>query len=628
MTKKNKKISNKVKARREISNQRPAISVCLIVKDEERFLENCLKSVKDIAHEIIIIDTGSQDNSLNIAKKYTDKVYLHPWQDSFSEARNHYFEYATGDWIFQVDADEELMKGSGEKILPAIKKAKDADLILVKINSPSMKGKSKSIHNVGRLFRNNRKIHYERDIHEIIFGVTKSFYSDIELWHYGYDLDEIKAEQKFLRTTMLLEKEIENDPDNPLNRHYLSASYLSSKRFEEAIEEAKKSINLLKPHHLKNPIFSWTYFIISSAFFSLKQYEQAKKYAYEALERYPGHMDSYYILTFVARVMGEWHNVINFGKLFLYHMELFLKNSPEEALSPHIQMNEGPAIEVLIGHAYHATNNFSQMREYYKKACNMSETRWKTLWGIVVYHIDESGDMDCAKEYLDLTLKEVPEEYGANYMLAEYSKKCGSTDDEIRALERVVETGGTGETVINRLFSLYLGKENYGKAYEILRSSKNINGSSYSDLLKLGNYYLASGKLEYALQCFMKAAESRPDSPEAWSILAEITFSIGKYEDAQIFLEKALAIKGNDLSNLLTMCEIKLKSGDIESHVKYCDKILEILGLDRDRTIDNFNDLKNIFIEIGNSINNSGIDGSSKINNIINKLESCISPAV
>ena len=86
--------------------ERPHISVCLIVKDEERFLENCLKSIKDIAHEIIIIDTGSRDNTVNIARKYTEKIYFHPWKDSYSEARNHYFEYATGDWIFQIDANE------------------------------------------------------------------------------------------------------------------------------------------------------------------------------------------------------------------------------------------------------------------------------------------------------------------------------------------------------------------------------------------------------------------------------------------------------------------------------------------------------------------------------------------
>ena len=607
-------------------NNEHTISACMIVKNEEEFLEKCLSSIKDYVNELIIVDTGSTDNTVEISKKFTDRVYFHPWENSFSKARNQALQYATGDWIFQIDGDEELMKGSGEKIHQTIKKAEDADLILVKIISPSMNGKMKGVNNFERLFRNNGKIHYEGSVHNRIAGGTKAFYSDIELLHYGYDLDETKAEQKFLRTTTLLKKEIENEPDNPLHRHYLSAAYSSRKRYQEAIDEAKRAIDLLKPHHLKNQTFSWTYYIISSAFLSLKQYEQAKKYAFEALEKYPGHMDSYHILTFVASEMGEWRNIIKFGKLFLEQMELFSKNSSEVNLTPHIQMNDGPAVGVLIGHAYHATNDLFQMREYYKKACDMSKTKWKTLWSIVVYHMEKSGDMECAKEYLDLALEEVPERHGAWYMLAEYSKKCGSTHKEINALEKVVETGSNNDFVIKRLLSLYIEKENYEKAYGLLKSSTNITSPSYSDLLKLGNYYFSAGNLEYAINCYMKAAELKPDGPEAWSILAEITLSLGKYEDAHVFLEKALAIKGNDLSNLLTMCELKLKSNDIESHVKYCDKILENLSLDRNRTIDSFEDLKNIFLEIGNSMCN-GINYSSKIKKIIGKLDTYITPA-
>ncbi len=61
----------------------------MIVKNEEQYLDNCLKSIKDIADEIVIVDTGSNDRTVEIAKKYTDKIYFHPWKDSFSEARNH-----------------------------------------------------------------------------------------------------------------------------------------------------------------------------------------------------------------------------------------------------------------------------------------------------------------------------------------------------------------------------------------------------------------------------------------------------------------------------------------------------------------------------------------------------------
>jgi glycosyltransferase involved in cell wall biosynthesis len=111
-SKKKKKASNK-KHNEQLVNKkvkRPKISLCMIVKNEERYLDNCLKSVKDVVDEIVIVDTGSEDRTVEIAKNYTDKVYFHPWKNSFSEARNHYLKYAAGDWIFQIDADEELVR--------------------------------------------------------------------------------------------------------------------------------------------------------------------------------------------------------------------------------------------------------------------------------------------------------------------------------------------------------------------------------------------------------------------------------------------------------------------------------------------------------------------------------------
>ena len=92
----------------------PTISCCMIVKNEEAFLEACLESIKDFVDEIIIVDTGSIDGTVGIAGRYTGKVHFHPWNNSFSEARNHAMSFATGDWILTIDADEELVAGSGD----------------------------------------------------------------------------------------------------------------------------------------------------------------------------------------------------------------------------------------------------------------------------------------------------------------------------------------------------------------------------------------------------------------------------------------------------------------------------------------------------------------------------------
>ncbi|HAK58612.1 MAG TPA: glycosyl transferase family 2 [Lachnospiraceae bacterium] len=83
-------------------------SLCMIVKNEERVLERCLRSLHDLMDEIIIVDTGSTDSTKEIARRYTDKVYDFEWIDDFSAARNFAFSHATKDYIYSADADEVL----------------------------------------------------------------------------------------------------------------------------------------------------------------------------------------------------------------------------------------------------------------------------------------------------------------------------------------------------------------------------------------------------------------------------------------------------------------------------------------------------------------------------------------
>ena len=82
------------------------LSVCLIVKNEEQVLARCLSCAAQIADELIVVDTGSTDNSVAIAREYTDNVYIHPWQNSFAEARNYSYSKATCDYVMWLDADD------------------------------------------------------------------------------------------------------------------------------------------------------------------------------------------------------------------------------------------------------------------------------------------------------------------------------------------------------------------------------------------------------------------------------------------------------------------------------------------------------------------------------------------
>jgi glycosyltransferase involved in cell wall biosynthesis len=107
------------------SSLKPFLSVCLIVKNESQHLSRCLASVKPYADEIIVVDTGSQDNTPDIAREYGAKLSYFAWGDDFSAARNYSISQACGEWIFIIDADEELIVNN-PNFLGEIQKDEDA----------------------------------------------------------------------------------------------------------------------------------------------------------------------------------------------------------------------------------------------------------------------------------------------------------------------------------------------------------------------------------------------------------------------------------------------------------------------------------------------------------------------
>ncbi len=161
--------------------------------------------------------------------------------------------------------------------------------------------------------------------------------------------------------------------------------------------------------------------------------------------------------------------------------------------------------------------------------------------------------------------------------------------------------------------------EQYTNALNLISLEGFSNSNLYPELIKLGNIFIKKREIEAGIQCYMKAIEIRPDTPEAWNILGEVTLAMGRLEDSLVFLEKALQIDSKDTGIILALCEVELKRGDIESHIKYCDMLLERLSLPRDRVIDSFNDLKSIFLEIESALNDDN-SHSKRISNIIAQL--------
>jgi tetratricopeptide (TPR) repeat protein len=323
------------------------------------------------------------------------------------------------------------------------------------------------------------------------------------------------------------------------------------------------------------------------------------------------------MLTIIAADERRWDDVIRYGRTFFELLES-VENKKGNVILEN-SMNEGPMVNILIGHAYYAKKSFREMERYYKRAYNIAEKKWPVLLSIGTYHMSKSCDFNLAGDFLNRAAKEAPDEHDVWYMLAKLNNKKCSIKEEIECLEKVIEIGAKDNFVSTRLFTLYVENGQYTYALKLISSKDFSNSNLYPELIKLGNIFIKKREMEAGIQCYMKAIEIRPETPEAWNILGEVTLAMGRLEDSQVFLEKALKIDSKDIGIILALCELELKRGDIESHIKYCDMLLERLSLPRDRVIDSFDDLKSIFLEIESALNDDN-SHSKRISNIIEQL--------
>jgi glycosyltransferase involved in cell wall biosynthesis/tetratricopeptide (TPR) repeat protein len=197
------------------------LTVCVITKNEERFIEQCLKAVKPIADQIVVVDTGSTDRTIEIAKSLGAEIHQYAWCDDFSAARNAALEHARGDWVLMLDADEELRSDQHVRLRAELQNKKVIACRLPLVNR-GQEAEGRSC--VPRLFRNAPGVFYSGRIHEQVFpslialgniwGLSTAV-GNAQILHHGYTKETVADRNKIERNLVLLRKAIEESPDDP-----------------------------------------------------------------------------------------------------------------------------------------------------------------------------------------------------------------------------------------------------------------------------------------------------------------------------------------------------------------------------------------------------------------------------
>ena len=229
-------------------SEKQTLSVCMIVRDEAKNLARCLDSCAAECDEIIVVDTGSQDQTLEIAQAY-DKVqtFSFPWQDDFSAARNFALEQAQSDWVLVLDADEYLPKDFLSKIRYYLGLAQQPDAYAFPVQAIDESGElvpELSLGAVPRLFRNAPEYRYRGLIHEMVYHRDRdkmSYYlmKHLPIFHVGYQVAVRQDKQKYQRDTVLMHTMINTFPNNPETariHNILASVYEENAEYAQALE--------------------------------------------------------------------------------------------------------------------------------------------------------------------------------------------------------------------------------------------------------------------------------------------------------------------------------------------------------------------------------------------------------
>lgn len=273
------------------------ISLCMIVKNEEDNILSCLTSVKDAVDEMVIVDTGSEDRTLQIIEEYGAHLHIYPWQNDFAAARNYALSKANGQWILVLDADESLDESATLTLRNALATSEEEGFYLGIHNYQGSENNFTWTYAL-RLFRNNPLYRYEGRIHEQIFPSIKKANPQVRIgwspWiihHYGYSQDMVFNKNKAQRNLMILLSETPETKASPFFHLNLAMEYLRLAKVAEAevwLKEGWRRVDTRESYAHRLLIK-----LITCLHLQNKD-KEALAYCNEGLRKYPNYPDLYY----------------------------------------------------------------------------------------------------------------------------------------------------------------------------------------------------------------------------------------------------------------------------------------------------------------------------------------------
>lgn len=489
----------------ESLKKKATISACLMVKNEEELLPGCLDSIRDWVDEIIIVDTGSSDRTIEIARSYGAKIFEHPWEGSFSKSRNYTLQYATKDWVFIIDADERVYQEDIEQVLKAAN-LPTADVVTVNVYNVYQEHENTVVFLPShRFIRREINPRYEGIVHNQLVLPENARYvrSGVRIKHLGYGLSPEKMKLKAQRTRALLEQQLRENPNNAFalfNYAQLLRSSPEGFQREDApliLDAASRAIKLTTPddaagrhiHLMCLDQLAWTHYFLG-------EYEKALEYSERALAAKPGYLDPLLLRGYIYFHLNELEQASQ-------HFERYLK--AQAAYDPSKELEN--IILIHLNSQADAHFNLGAIAEL-------------------------SGDMEKARKHYRDSLA-INERYqGANLNLGRLYLQEGNLHGAEVCFRQLFESNRATEPSLIGLAQIYREWKDYTKAEQVLNKLMETNPASHDALTGLSDLYLASGRYDDAIRLLELATADAPDDSALIAKLGDTLTRVGQFDQA------------------------------------------------------------------------------------------------
>lgn len=566
-----------------------SISLCMIVKNEEEFLGRCLESVSGLVKEIIIVDTGSEDNTIKIAESYGAKVYHHHWENNFSLHRNQSLGYASGDWILILDADEELCTADHDK-LRAATRIPDMNAISISVYNKNIKtGEITSFLTSTRLWRRKLNVKYAGIVHnELQLPPDEPILrADVRLWHYGYALEWERMKKKIARTKALLQQQLQESPNNPFtNFNYSQLLRGESKQpspevCREIIEHSGRTVANTDPkspaqRHLHVSALDQ----ISAAYFYLKEFDKAAEASLQALEVDPHYVDPKFNLGHIYAARHDCEKAI---RAFNEYLDFVNNYDLGHEINNYILMHANKQAEAHygLGLVYEQMRQNEEAISNYLKALEYKKDYLDTHTHLARLYYN-LGRYDTAQDHAEVRVDTDDSDLSARFILAEICRRNGEWAKAVEHYEVILAEDMSDTASLLGIVESY---RNLGNQEQLLYRAEQLLDAEPENTRALAlkaDALMATGQYQNAAVIYEKACELLPGSSELHNNLGNCHYKLSEFAPAIEHYRKALAL---DRSLTLAMRNIGLayfKLDDRDQALGYLTQYLNVTHNDFD----------------------------------------------